>query len=103
MEKKIIMILFTIFIGFSTFSKEIETVGTISNVEEVEEGYFGYQFTYSIDKNSAYYNIDGEFIEGPLTSTIFTEMEPIDGQEVKMKYDSEEPMFFKIIDEIKSK
>lgn len=101
MKRKIIIILLIIWVSLTSFGKWIETTGKITGVEKVDEGYYGYILTYEIDKSSAFYNIEEEFIEGPLASMIFTEELPINNQEIRMKYDSEDPMFFKFIDDIK--
>jgi hypothetical protein len=67
----------------------------------VDEGYYGYILTYDIDKSSAFYNMEGEFIEGSMTSMVFTELPPVNEQEVKIHYEADEPMIFEFIEEIK--
>lgn len=101
MNRKIMIMFLIVLISLTSFCKWIETTGEITGVEQIEEGYYGYSVTYDIDKIHAFYNFEGELIEGPITSMIFTDSPPIDNQKIKLKYDSEEPAFFEFIDDVK--
>lgn len=101
MKRKIMIMFFIVFVSLTSFSKWVKTTGEITGVEKIEEGYYGYSVTYDIDKSYAFYNFEGELVEGPITSMIFSELAPIDNQKIKLKYDSEEPAFFEFIDDVK--
>lgn len=100
MKRKIFTIILIGSLSLTSFSQWIETTAKVTDVTKVDENMYGYYLNYIVTESTAY-NSDGNLIEGPIDLAIYTEVHPIDNQEIKIKYDSEEPSFFEFIDDLK--
>lgn len=70
--------------------------GIISQVTELDDGIYGCEFTYEIETNSNKIDTISQFY-------MDLKEEPIDNQELKLKYNSEDPIEYVLIDPIQYK
>ncbi|SHJ71173.1 hypothetical protein SAMN02745181_2410 [Rubritalea squalenifaciens DSM 18772] len=77
---------------------------TIGDVVEVSKGTYGYKLSYKIVETEAtgIKNADGEAMKGPMVKYIYTEKNiPVPQQEVRVLYKIDEPIIYKVVDEVK--
>ena len=79
----------------------VETIGTITESIQMDDGTYAYSIEFIVLGGNAK-NIDGELIQGPLTQHIFGVGQlAIEGQRINLRYSSEEPMFYELLEDIK--
>jgi len=79
----------------------IETIGTITESAKMNDGIYAYTLQYEVIGGNAR-NLDGELIQGLLPQHIFNvEKLAIKGQQIKLRYDKDEPMFYELLENIK--
>lgn len=76
---------------------------TIGDVVEVSKGTYGYKLSYKIVETEAagIKNADGEPMKGPMVNYIYTKKIPVPQQEVRVLYKIDEPIIYKVVDEVK--
>jgi hypothetical protein len=79
----------------------VETIGTITESVEMSDGTYAYTLQYDVVGGDVK-NIDGDLIQGPLPQHIFNVGQlAIKGQQIKLRYEKEEPMFYELLEDIK--
>ena len=74
------------------------TIVEIINIK-YSEGKYTYTYRYECPESKAY-NQQGEKIEGPIEQHTISDRKPKEKQKLRGAYDPEEPIFFKLLEEV---
>lgn len=78
-----------------------ETTGVILDSANTPDGNFAYTISYNVKGGNAR-NMEGDLIQGELAQHIFgVKMLAVKGQKVKLRYNIDEPMLYKLLQPVK--
>jgi len=79
----------------------VETVGVVTDSAQMPDGVFAYTLQYEVVGGHAV-NREGDLIQGPLPQMIFNAPGlAVKGQKVRLRYAADEPMNYRLLDQIR--